>query len=779
MVGSKPLREQAKSMAQQVRSAFGVDACVIRLLEGEDLVVMASAGIPRKHLYPRLPCGFGLAEEIISRRQALFVPKVPPARGMVPVVDRLSPYHFTSYAGTPLIAAGRVIGILGIYWVKAIRQVSDSDMGCLQIVGNSIAAAIVNDRLFDERRRQEDRLQSALAESKRAETALRESEEKFRVVTENARAVFGIVQDDKFVYANPYLAEISGYTVEEIRSMDFSELVHPAFRDMLKERAKHRLEGGKVSNHYEFVMLTKSGEERWMDFSPSSITYQGKPAIIGTAFDITDLKRTQEVVKASEVKYRRMHENMMDAFVSVDMAGRITDFNEVFRCMLGYEREELLALSYADVTPAKWHKLEAMLIETQVRPRGFSDIYEKEYRRKNGVVFPVELRSVLMTDNSGTPIGMWAMIRDITERKRAGEALQQSEERFRSIVESSPMAMYFYQLSPDESLILTGANPAADRTIGVSHQCLLGKTIEQAFPPLAGTEVPNMYRRVAKGEIGPQSFEIPYRDERFTGFYDVHVFRTGPGIIAVAFTDIQERKQAEEKLRERDEAHLDQMRRLARDMERRLEQERASVSRHLHDGVGQSLTSLMMRLAWVEKRIRTIDPVLGEELKHAGQHAGEMIDDIRKVATSLRPVAIEHDGLISAIRSYMTEFQRLSGIKCRVIVQPRDLVVKEPLATTVYRIIQEAMTNVARHAQASRCDIGLQVSRDQLELTIRDDGKGTGPAALLGHASLGILGMQERASAVGGDLQVQNGPKGGVLVRARFPLPGANAAAAC
>ncbi len=125
------------------------------------------------------------------------------------------------------------------------------------------------------------------------------------------------------------------------------------------------------------------------------------------------------------------------------------------------------------------------------------------------------------------------------------EALRESEVKFRRIVESSPVAMYFYRLEFDERLVLTGANSSADRIIGINHPCLLGKTIEEAFPALAATEIPAIYRKVAKGELGPQSFEIPYKDERFSGCYDIHVFKTSTNNIAVYFVDITERKRAE------------------------------------------------------------------------------------------------------------------------------------------------------------------------------------------------------------------------------------------
>lgn len=140
------------------------------------------------------------------------------------------------------------------------------------------------------------------------------------------------------------------------------------------------------------------------------------------------------------------------------------------------------------------------------------------------------------------------------ERKRAEEALRESEEKFRSIVQSSPTAMHLYRVEPDGRLILTGANPTAERVTRVAHQSLLGKTMEEAFPGLASTAIPAMYRQVATGQIGAQTFEIPYQDSRVQGVFQVTVFRVGTASIAVDFADITERKHAEEAMKQAREA---------------------------------------------------------------------------------------------------------------------------------------------------------------------------------------------------------------------------------
>lgn len=140
--------------------------------------------------------------------------------------------------------------------------------------------------------------------------------------------------------------------------------------------------------------------------------------------DISENMRIEEGMRESEARYRMLHETMRDAFVSVDMKGHILDFNSAYEHLLGYTPEELRARICVNLTPKKWHAVEAAIVATQILPLGYSTAYEMEYRRKDGTVFPVELCTVLIRDAKGQPTGMWATVRDTTERKRAEEDLR-------------------------------------------------------------------------------------------------------------------------------------------------------------------------------------------------------------------------------------------------------------------------------------------------------------------------------------------------------------------
>lgn len=146
-----------------------------------------------------------------------------------------------------------------------------------------------------------------------------------------------------------------------------------------------------------------------------------------------DLRKAEVALRQSEAKYRRLHESMMDAFVIVDMNGYIQECNQAYQTILGYTEAELRHLTYIDLTPQKWFEMESRIVNEEILPKGFSGVYEKEYCRKDGTVFPVELRTFLLRDDAGEPAAMWAIVRDITHRKQSEVEIKTANEELLSI----------------------------------------------------------------------------------------------------------------------------------------------------------------------------------------------------------------------------------------------------------------------------------------------------------------------------------------------------------
>jgi PAS domain S-box-containing protein len=168
--------------------------------------------------------------------------------------------------------------------------------------------------------------------------------------------------------------------------------------------------------------------------------------------------------------HHQVIESLMDAGARVDMNGRFLEANKEYQELVGYTEDELRSLSYRDLTPEKWHHLEQDVIRTQVLPRGYSDIYRKEYRRRDGTIIPVELRSVLLRDAAGRPVGMWAMVRDITERVAAQEGLRVSQAFFTSIFDQSPTPTWI----SDDTGNLVRINKACLDLLHVTEEEVIG-----------------------------------------------------------------------------------------------------------------------------------------------------------------------------------------------------------------------------------------------------------------------------------------------------------------
>ena len=271
---------------------------------------------------------------------------------------------------------------------------------------------------------------------KQAQEAVQESEARYRAVVENSADGIAVAVDNKVVYVNPAAVRLAGARAPaDLIGRSILDFVHEDYRAEAENRRAKMLEAGLPTPVVEGKLRRPDGSTIDAEWIGVPIVYGGKPAILNSFRDVTEHRRRAEALRASEAKYRQLHESMMDAFVASDLNWRLTDCNETFRQMLGYTKDEILTLSLKDLTPAKWLAVDSEIRQTQVLARGYSDIYQKEYCRKDGTVFPVELRVVLLRDDAGNPCGTWAIVRDITERKQAEEKMRQSREQLRQWAE--------------------------------------------------------------------------------------------------------------------------------------------------------------------------------------------------------------------------------------------------------------------------------------------------------------------------------------------------------
>jgi diguanylate cyclase (GGDEF)-like protein/PAS domain S-box-containing protein len=269
--------------------------------------------------------------------------------------------------------------------------------------------------------------------SRQPANSLSQGLDKHRILVENSPDGSLILQEGMVLLANKAFASMTGYPDKNLLGMDFKSLLPPEEAAFLEKLKRIRAPG-----NFDLHLLHRDGATRlFLRASLRRIRYNGKPAILGVLRDVSELRKTSEALERSERRYRELYDNLRDGFAVVNLKGKITECNRAFQEMLGYSKKEIRKLSYGDITPEKWNELEAKIIEEQVVTRGYSDLYEKEYIRKDGSVSPVSLRTYLIRNEQGKPAGMWAFVRDISERKKTTEALRQSEEKYRTLFEDS------------------------------------------------------------------------------------------------------------------------------------------------------------------------------------------------------------------------------------------------------------------------------------------------------------------------------------------------------
>jgi PAS domain S-box-containing protein len=286
-----------------------------------------------------------------------------------------------------------------------------------------------------------------ITEHKQAGQIIAESESNLNSLINNRdESIWSIDSNYNFVIFNKFFLDeyFASFSIELKKGMNALKNVSPKMSEFWKEKYDRALKGKRVYFEYS----NHVGKElHYYEVFLNPIISGGKiSGVSALSANITYRKRAEKALHLSESKYRKLHESMMDGFVYVSMDGRIREFNESFISMLEYSSDEITKLSYNDITPEKWQSFEKEIVENQVLIRGFSEVYEKEYRKKNGTIFPVELRTILFKNEHGKNEGMWAIVRDISERKRAEAQLRESEYFFKESQHAAFMGSFKFDL---------------------------------------------------------------------------------------------------------------------------------------------------------------------------------------------------------------------------------------------------------------------------------------------------------------------------------------------
>lgn len=487
--------------------------------------------------------------------------------------------------------------------------------------------------------------------------------------------------------------------------------------------------------------------------------------VVGFAVDVTDARRAEDALRDSEARLRTIIESEPECVKLLDEQGRLLDLNPAGLAMIQADSiEQVRGLEVAQVI-APDHRAAFTDLQRRVFAGGTGTL-EFEIVGLKGKRMWLSTHAVPLRDTSGAVRASLGITRDVSRRRVAERALVESEQRFSKAFHANALPLLITRL--DDGQVLD-ANEAFLRLVNRPRDDVLGQTTVSIGVIEAGRRASVIQDLADRGTVSDVELELYPRDSapRTVLLSLVKIEIGGQQCTLGTYHDITEAKRAEEQLH----ASRAALRSLATREQDIRENERTRIAREIHDSLGQALTALKLQLSAAQEAASRESPALGTRLHETTSMVDDLVKSVRRIASDLRPPILDQLGLPAAVEWLAQDFSRRTGIRCATSILPTDGVIVDELATALFRIVQEALTNVLRHAGATRVDIELGMKSGCVALEINDDGSGITEASTIGPGSLGILGMRERASALGGVLEVAPRSGGGTRVAAWFPPP--------
>ena len=591
-----------------------------------------------------------------------------------------------------------------------------------------------------------------------AEAALGASETRFRrlfdVVTDVV-LVHGLADDGtplNFSAANEAACRQLGYTREELLQLSVRDIAAPDSTVDVRAIAQRKLRGERVL--FERTLVAKDGRRIPVEIHAQSFDASGRTGVLSVARDITERQRSEAALRQSEARFKAQYRHHPTATFTWRRVGEdfaLVDCNDAAEAITGQMYNSFVGRRASEIYAQ--------------RPEIIQDL-DRSFAR--GVVLTRERQSehflpgrhVVITFAPVPPDLVMVHLEDITERKRAEEALRTSDARFRELFSCLSSGVAVLEVVENgEDFVIRDFNPAAEQLDDVSKTDILGKRVSEVFPTVMALGLSNVARRVWQTGSAEHVPENLYRDEGgHESWREARVFKLPTGEIVAIYSDITERKRSEAALRA-----------LARHLDSVREEEHIRIARQIHDELGQALTALRLDLTWLGRKLPKGNTALRRRIDAAVALTDETITVGQRIVGELRPPILDDLGLVPALEWYTEHFARRSGL--RIVFDPwvEESVVPAHLAATAYRIVQEALTNVVRHARATHAWIRVGEQEGALTIEVRDDGQGLPEGAADSPLSLGFLGMRERVASQGGALGITSQPGGGTTVRATFP----------
>jgi len=622
------------------------------------------------------------------------------------------------------------------------------------------------------------------------------NEETYRVLFEdNPSMYFAVDGDGTVLSVNRFGAQRLGYEVDDLLGQPVTGVFFPDDREAVIEQLAACCATPGEAFEWELRKVTRQGSLMWVHEHARAVqTSDGRTIVLIVCEDITDQRRTSEALRESRERYRTLYARTPAMLHSIDADYKLVDVSEHWLERLGYERSEVIGRpvtdfvteSYREIAETR-HLLELMTTDS-VRDLGYQLV------TKQGEVLDILLSSIAECDGKGQFVRSLAVLVDVTEQTRAeaalfqahGELEQRVEERtaelekqrafLRQVLDINPNLIFAKDREGRFSLV----NEAVADAYGTTVEDLVGRT-DRDFN--SNEEEVEFFRRMDL-EVMDTLQERFIPEETIT---DAHgrtrwlqtVKRpiVGPDgraeHVLGAATDITARREAELRLRESETALRQserELRALAGKLLSAQEEERRRLAREIHDDFSQRLAGLALHTGRLAQQLGRSEQDAAGDLAKIHRELERLSGDVHALSRQLHPSILEDLGLEDALRSECESFSERTGVAVSFASGPLPTSVSKQVGIGIYRIAQEALNNVARHAQTSRASVSLQGTEGEIALVVQDLGAGFDPACPKRTRGIGLASMEERARLIQADLIIDAAPGRGTRVILRVPI---------
>lgn len=603
-----------------------------------------------------------------------------------------------------------------------------------------------------------------------AEKELKQSNSRFQRITSTTNdAVWEWNLENNTLWCNEMHQQLYGLTMEDPVPVkaEWVSRIHPEDRYRILKMQDDALasDTNVFISEYRFRTGKGSGYRYIFDRCYINRNAEGEPILMtGSMMDITERKLAEEKIIHSNERFELIAKTTNDAVWETDLETGVSWGNEMHQMMYGLTLENDIPNfeeweMHLHPDDREWvvKSLHEALASTD-------NTWITEYRflKSSGEIVTIYDRTYIVRNKEGKPVRMMGSMMDITERKKAEDALLQSEEKYRTLVEQATDGIFI----ADHTGKFVIVNSAAVKLSKYTEEELANLTIYDLADPEEIKTNPFRFEEM-KSEQGARSERKLKRKDGSILDIEINAKFLSDGRFLAFIRDITERKKAEDELNSSYKA----IRKLTSHLQNAREEERTHIAREIHDELGQQLTVLKMDVSWLNKKIKQLEnQQLNDKATEIVQMLNDTVNTVRRISSDLRPVLLDDLGLAAAIEWHLMEFGKRSGIKTEFFTLESAIEIPRAIATGLFRIYQESITNIARHSEATEVMVELFVEDKVVTMAISDNGKGFDVTSIGRKKTLGVLGMQERTVMMGGTFRIKRNPAKGMKVEVHVPV---------